>query len=70
MTLLTKSEKAEWAATIATSKNLAEATFLAESEQQQVYNSQVIREAEVGKAYVESVNAVNDIQREINLLSK
>lgn len=68
--LLTKSEKAEWAGKIASSKQRAEASFLAESSQQTAYNTQVLREAEAAKAYTESVNVVNDIQREINRLSK
>jgi hypothetical protein len=69
-TLLTKSEKAEWAERIAAAKQRAESAFLAESNQQTLYNQLVYREAEAAKAYTESVNAANDIQREINRLSR
>jgi hypothetical protein len=69
-TLLTKSEKAEWAEKIAAAKQRAESTFLAESNQQSVHNNLVYREVEAAKALQESVNVVNDIQREINRLSK
>jgi hypothetical protein len=68
--LLTKSEKAEWVEKIAVAKQRSEATFLAESNQQTVHNNLVYREAEAAKAYTDSVNVVNDIQREINRLSK
>jgi hypothetical protein len=70
LTLLTKSEKAEWADQIAASKQRAEATFLAETNQQMLHNNLVYREVEAAKALQESVNVVNDIQREINRLSK
>jgi hypothetical protein len=68
-TLLTKSEKAEWVERIAAAKQRAESTFLAESSQLSVYNQIVRVEAEAAKAYIESVNAANEFQREINRLS-
>lgn len=68
--LLTKGEKAQWAERIAAAKKRAESAMLAESNQATLYNQLVYREMEAAKALTESVNAANDVQREINRLSK
>jgi hypothetical protein len=68
-TLLTKAEKQEWSEKFQKAKQRAYQTLLDASKQHEVYNQLVRREADAGKAYIESVDAANGIAKQIARLS-